>query len=128
MSAPAGTIERGPSTALDTWAVVEMLGFKKLAGHISEHVMGSVVFIRLDVPETRLNEDTVAQEYTKYIGPGSIYCITPCSEEIARLAAQQLAAYNPPIPVALPARLSASVVEEDVDSDDDDVSDHELPL
>ena len=107
-------MEQGTVEKLDTWAVVEMFGHKKLAGKVSEHQVGSAALIRVDVPETLVQRrDGVHGEkvkqpgYTKLVGPGSIYCITPCSEEVARAAAQQLAEWNPVLPVSLPQQLTA---------------------
>lgn len=117
--------------ALDTWAIVEMFGHKRIAGKVSEHVLGSAVLIRVDVPEVvvprrgGLAGDTVTSSaFTKLIGPSSIYCMTPCSEEVARRAAQSFVQWDPPIPVEfqqqLPASTSAPVVLEEVEQDDDD--------
>jgi hypothetical protein len=98
------------------WAVVEMLGHKKLAGFVSEQVIAGSALVRVDVPET-LQRKAVAgyggsvveskPGYTKLIGVGSIYCITPTDESTARRAAAELERWNEPIPVALPALLSA---------------------
>lgn len=93
------------SGTLDTWAIVEMFGHKRLAGKISEHVIGSSALIRVDVPATEQpNGDgtRTTAEYSKLVGPGAIYCITPCTEEVARLAAKEIERYNEPIPVQLP--------------------------
>lgn len=119
--------------SLDTWAIVEMFGHKRIAGKVSEHVLGSAVLIRVDVPETIVQrrggvpgEMTTSPAFTKLLGPSSIYCLTPCSEDVARRAAQEFVRWDPPIPVEfqpqLPAR--ATVAEEDFDNvtdgDDDD--------
>jgi predicted negative regulator of RcsB-dependent stress response len=64
----------------DTWAIVEAMGFKKLAGHVTEQAVGGASFIRVDVPAS--GDDCPA--FCKLIGAGSIYMITPCDEETAR--------------------------------------------
>lgn len=108
---------------LETWAIVEVMGHKQFAGFVTEHTVGSMALIRVDVPATEQHEATTS-EYSKLIGPGSIYCITPCTEAIARAAAQRLERYNNPIPVDLPTpRLMAGAavtVDAEVDDDDDD--------
>ena len=33
------------------WAIVEIMGHKRYAGHVSEQVVGGASFVRVDVPE-----------------------------------------------------------------------------
>lgn len=61
------------------WAIVEVMGHKKYAGYVSEQVLGGASFVRVDVPETRGQG-----EFSKLFSAGSIYCITPVKEDIAR--------------------------------------------
>ncbi|HVX39596.1 MAG TPA: hypothetical protein VHB25_08485 [Gemmatimonadaceae bacterium] len=113
--------------ALQTWAIVEVMGHKKFAGYVTEHTIGSMALIRVGVPATQQGEGAT-QEYSKLIGPGSIYCITPCTEEVARAAAQRLEQWNDPIPVAMPVQRQlaapgasdAEIVEEEFDGFDED--------
>jgi hypothetical protein len=118
------------SPALDTWAVVEVMGHKKFSGRVSEHTMGSMALIRVDVPATDQAGGRVTPEYSKLIGPGSIYCITPCTEEIARAVATELERYNEPIPASIPAQRQlpaavgdAEILDDDFYDDDDDDDD-----
>lgn len=87
---------------LETWAIVEVMGHKKFAGHVTEQAFGAAALIRVDVPETEQPGGITTKPYSKLIGVGSIYCITPTTEAIARRAAQQLERWNEPIPVDLP--------------------------
>jgi hypothetical protein len=82
----------------DTYAVVEVLGHQTFAGKVSEHVVGGTAFIRVDVPEMpESRTETYRGEnvspkipgFTKLIGAGSIYAITPCSEQVAMKVAAQ---------------------------------------
>jgi hypothetical protein len=87
------------------------------------------VLIRVDVPETDQG-GVFTKPYSKLIGPGSIYCITPCTEAIARSAAQRLERWNNPIPVdiAVQKQLPASISTSDAEfapEDDDDSDDWE---
>lgn len=111
------------TAALDTWAIVELFGHKKLAGKLTEQTFGTAAMFRLDVPETDQG-GVFTKPYTKLIGVSSIYCITPCTEEVARAAAQRIERYNDPIPVDLPkpAAIPASTTSdaEIVDDDDDE--------
>lgn len=105
------------STApFDQWGIVEVMGHKKYAGHITEQVIGGASLIRVDVPEVALTTERNVPPYSKLIGAGSIYMITPTSEEVARKAAIRLAqTEGSPIPVYIPEdrqlAATASVVE-----------------
>jgi hypothetical protein len=71
------------TTALDTWAIVELFGHKKLAGKLTEQTFGTATMFRLDVPETDQG-GVFTKPYTKLIGVSSIYCITPVTEPVGR--------------------------------------------
>jgi hypothetical protein len=128
------------SQPLDCWAIVEVMGHKQFAGHVTEQLFGSAALIRVDVPATEQparygREARTTAEYSKLIGVASIYCITPCTEQVARLAAVQIEQDNDPIPVALPVtrQIPASVgavvdaqLDEFVSSLDDDDDDGDV--
>lgn len=109
--------------AFDQWGIVEILGHKKLAGHITEEVIAGVAFVRIDVPEIVREEGrngrVVIAPFTRYVGPSSIYSIHPSSEEVARAAAQQIFRWQSPLPIEIPQRLLPSVtaVETDLPAD-----------
>lgn len=63
----------------DTWAILELMGHRRLAGKVTEAAIGGGSFIRIDVPG---KEDGVVA--TQFYSPSAIYCITPTTEEIAR--------------------------------------------
>ena len=67
------------------WAIVEIMGHKRYAGFVGEQVIGGASFVRVDVPE---HGET--KSFSKMFGAASIYCITPVSEDAARIAASQL--------------------------------------
>ena len=71
----------------ESWALVELFGHKRMAGKVSEQDIGGNGFIRIDVPAVN-----GSQAFTKFLGPASIYGITPVDEEHAIAAAQ---AWNP---------------------------------
>lgn len=102
------------------WAILELMGHRKLAGRVSEAVIGGGSFIRIDVPGE--NADVATQFYA----PGAVYCITPCTEDLAR----RTAAGCRPAPVTeydLPPRprLRAASVPgcDDIPDDDEDEED-----
>lgn len=72
------------------WAIVELMGHRRLAGLVSRVEVAGVGMIRLDVPGS---DDSPAA--TQYYSPSSLYCLTPTTEEIAR----GLAVCNSPAPV-----------------------------
>lgn len=79
------------------WCIVEVMGHVTYAGLVTEQEIGGGSFIRVDVPGT---SDT--QPFTKLLGHGSIYCITPCDEETARAwalktCAKAFDAYRAPV-------------------------------
>jgi hypothetical protein len=71
----------------DQWAIVELFGHQKIAGRVSEQVIGGCSFVRVDVPETE-NETEKAPAFTKLYGNGAIYAITITDEKSARMAAR----------------------------------------
>jgi len=100
----------------DSWAVVELFGHQRIAGRVTDVTLGGCSFLRVDVPAT------TKPAYTKYFGNGAIYAMTPCTEEVARLAAQQIERYHEPIPVELPKPplALAPVPDSDYSEEDDD--------
>ena len=74
--------EQPKEKPLDTWAIVELMGHRRLAGKCSEEIRCGTVLLRVDVPGPELD-----QYVTQYYGGSSIYCLSPCSEEIARAVA-----------------------------------------
>lgn len=118
--------------AFDQWGIVEVMGHKRFAGHITEQVIAGAALVRVDVPSVVVvapsYPDRTIPEYSKLIGVGSIYMITPTSEEVARKAAAQIARHDSdPLPVYIPPerQLAAApdVADADVDDDFDNVND-----
>jgi len=69
----------------EAYAIVEIMGHQTYAGKVSEQEIGGSSFVRVDVPGTDKR-----QPFTKLFGNGSIYCITPVTEETAKLKAAYL--------------------------------------
>jgi len=63
----------------DAWAIVELMGHRKLAGKVSEKIIAGQPLLRIDVPKSGEQK-----AFTTFYGPGSIYSLTPTTEEIAR--------------------------------------------
>lgn len=64
------------------WAILELMGHRKLAGLVTEQEIGGSKLVRIDVAG---DAGIVA---TQFYGSAAIYCITPVSEELARRVAK----------------------------------------
>lgn len=106
-------VEKEP---LKSYAVVEMMGHRKIVGLVTESDISGGQLIRVDV----LGADG-EPERTEYVGVGSIYCLTIVTEE----AAKKVAAANSPRPTwayeipTPPHRSLPSGGYLDADEDDD---------
>jgi hypothetical protein len=80
------------------WAVVELMGHRRLAGYVREVSMYGTAMLRVDVP----GDDPEKAHATQYYGGGSIYAITPCTEEVARSLSKQTRETPAAIAFALP--------------------------
>ena len=76
--------------AFEGWAILELMGRRRLAGRLSEATIGGAKLIRIDIP-------LPTGEVTQFYGGSAVYCITPTTEEIARRAAARL---ESPAPVS----------------------------
>lgn len=72
----------GEQTTFEEWAILELMGHRRMAGKVSEQTIGGQAFLRIDVPET-----PGQAAFTQFYGAGSVYCMTPTSEAIARQVA-----------------------------------------
>jgi hypothetical protein len=104
------------------WAVVELFGHQRLAGRVSNQMIGTSNFVRIDVPATKHGP-----AFTKLYGEKAIYCISPVTEEIARSVAENIrhvpiSIYDlQNLPKALPAADSAEQEYMGSDSDQEDL-------
>lgn len=90
------------TNSIDTWAIVEIMGHQQCAGRARTEAFGGVVMLRVDTPELperkrtrqrwsyerQANEEyeevaPLEPSYTQWIGMGSIYRLTPCTEQMA---------------------------------------------
>lgn len=96
------------------WAVLELMGHRRLAGLVTEEERFSTKLIRIDIPQ---GDGFTTQWYSA----SALYCMTPTTEEIARNVARS----NQPAPVhrwELPAPATSPVVTtghyDDLDDDE----------
>jgi hypothetical protein len=99
------------------WAILELMGHRRLAGHVTEVQVAGAGMLRLDVPGEQTG-DAVA---TQFYSPSAVYCITPCTEELARRAARlcrPAPVHRYELPAPTPVTAPVGDVE-DADPDDD---------
>ena len=98
-------------SSFEGWAIVEVMGHNTFVGFVKTEVYGSAVMFRIDVPSRPAREETLAVArtigwetvpagsrvsvdhrpgFTKLIGAGSIYAISPCTETAAMEALERL--------------------------------------
>jgi hypothetical protein len=74
------------------WAILELMGHRRMAGWLTEVQVAGAMLLRIDVPASETLGDE-ARAATQLYASGAIYCITPTTEAIAR----QVAASTRPI-------------------------------
>ncbi len=91
----------------DEWAIVEVMGRQTFAGRVTEQIFGGTSFVRVDVPAVN---GTPA--FTKLIGSGSIYAITPTTKDVV----DRYIEYHRPVPMTVyipPVKQLAAPGDED---------------
>ena len=93
------------------WAIIELFGHAREAGYVSTEYFGSGALFRVEVPALEEREvvldrpEWIETEFaligskvsrgrvegrTRFIGPGAVYAMNPCSEEAARKALEAM--------------------------------------
>jgi hypothetical protein len=80
------------AASFEGWAILELMGHRRLAGYVSEELVGGSCMIRLDIPGPKRAGEVAA---TQFYSPSALYCLTPTTEELARQLAEALR----PVPV-----------------------------
>ncbi len=143
-----------PQAKFDGWAIVDVLGHQRYVGYVTTEAYGQAVLFRVDVPALEARErvtkrpgtvgdryvpagttviEGAVDGYTKLIGSGSIYTLTPCTKEAALVALEAMQA-RPLMSASLPpertigagefqAALDSIEGDYEGDSDDDDDDD-----
>jgi len=82
------TIQAGANGQVEekfaSWAILELMGHRRLGGFVQETTLAGGAFLRIDVPGDADGE----VHSTQFYSPGSVYCLTPCGEETAKLVAR----------------------------------------
>lgn len=66
------------TTTFAEWAIVELLGHRRVAGYLQETQLAGSGFLRLDIPDAPNQPGR-----TQFIAPGSVYAIHPVTEAVA---------------------------------------------
>ncbi|MGH2615672.1 MAG: hypothetical protein ACRDJC_10570 [Thermomicrobiales bacterium] len=113
------------------WAILELMGHRRLGGRVSEATIAGGAFLRIDIPHpNQAGMFTASQFYS----PGAVYAITPTTEEIACAIARgapqpvsrwDLPAYEGLRPVLAERETSAAIVTllNELDEDEPDLPD-----
>src|SRR3990167_3140568 len=80
------------SSVFEGWAILELIGHRRLAGYVREQELAGTSFVRLDVPGAG-GEDVATQFYA----PHAVYCLPPTTEELARQVAARAAGAGDPL-------------------------------
>lgn len=70
---------------IEGWAILELMGHRRLGGYISEATAAGALMVRIDVPHPQKLGESAA---TQFYNPTAIYAITPTTEETARAIAR----------------------------------------
>lgn len=71
--------------AYEGWAILELMGHRRLGGYIKQVEQYGTAMVRIDVPGTD-GQDPATQFYSG----SSLYCVTPTTEEVARGLAERI--------------------------------------
>lgn len=87
--------------AFEGWAILELMGHRRLAGWVSEQTLAGTAFIRLDIPAdgddagATYDPDQDSYVATQLYSPAALYCLTPTTKDMALAVAR----HNRPTPV-----------------------------
>ncbi len=100
------------------WAILELMGHRRLGGFVRETQIAGAGFLRIDIPS-----DGGANDITQFYPPSSLYGLTPVTEPMARAVARQNT--QPPVSrwelqAATPMTSGNDIPLDDVEIDDDD--------
>jgi len=135
-----------PQAKFEGWAVIELFGHQREAGYVTTEYFGSGALFRVEVPALPereiitdtpqwLNNELVPKNSrmaraavagrTRFLGPGSIYALNPCSEEACRKAIDAMSPRVVKVIELAKERQLVGATEEPEDYEYDDSSDNE---
>ncbi len=108
------------SETFDSWAIVELMGHVKMAGRLTEEERFGSKLGRLDIPGHDGAWSAV------YFNGASVYRLTPCTEEAARIVAKR-AQPEPVHQWEIPKQIEVSPSRKrELDDDPEDARDADL--
>lgn len=78
------SVETNEQNGFESWAILELMGHRRLGGFVREVQIAGAGLLRIDVPGDADGEVQATQFYS----PSSLYCMTPCTEATAREVAR----------------------------------------
>jgi len=131
------------TSKFEGWAVVELFGHQREAGFVTTEYFGAGALFRIEVPELPEREIVLVrpewvdgqlagigskiqrvgvQGRTRFIGPGAVYAMNPCSQDAAMKAIEALSQRTVKVVelVGQPQLAPAIDTEDDLDYDDED--------
>lgn len=116
-------IRKVKDMSFESFAIVELMGHARIAGKVSEQVIGGAAMLRVDVPET-----SEQSAFTKFYAPNAVYAITPVEEKIVKIAAEQF--QERPVqarvlPLNTPTLVEKVVEQSDTENDEDCLPDED---
>jgi hypothetical protein len=84
LQAPAKKDEQTEAQGLAAWALVELFGHQRVVGMVTVDPIECPGLIRVDIPDLKKNDKVERAGFTRYIGRGAVYGITPIGEEMVR--------------------------------------------
>jgi hypothetical protein len=70
--------------SLATWALVELYGHQRIVGMVTAEPPEFPGMVRVDVPDLLKDGKLIRPGFTRYVGKGALYGVTPCDEETVR--------------------------------------------
>ncbi len=91
---PPDTTTAAPATPPRQWGIVELFGHARIAGALSDHMIGGESFVRVDVPDVTVPVGDGAMRtipaHTKVFGAKAIYSFAFVDEGMALTAAHSI--------------------------------------
>jgi hypothetical protein len=139
------------TSKFEGWAVIEMFGHSREVGYVTTEYFGSGALFRVEVPPlperevTLLRPEWIADEMagagskikrgavegrTRFIGPGAVYAMNPCSQDTAFTALEAMSRREVKVVELVTAKKLATTLpgEDEYEPDyEDDDADHEQP-
>lgn len=113
----------------EAWAIVDLFGHKRLAGHVQEFEIGGHGFLRIDIPPLLDEKGEYKRKgFSRFINPKAVYEIQPVDQGTAHRVAASLSV-EPFTPWEMPEHVPALTggFEDEDDADDGLYEDESAP-